>query len=209
MFRLFLRYLNPGAKVLDLGCGPGIYARMTLDGFAYRRIVGMDFSKRMIQRARKTVPEGFFVHQDVRTAIFYEDSFDVVILASTIFHFNAEELIQLVKRISFALKPDGLLFLSYWNGERSGTKFLDFADCPMQVYYYDAPRIQKTLLAHCFGTLETKSCRRVLRTLDGEEEIEEHYYFGHLLKNIKQVERIRSVVTPPYPYRLPKKKAAA
>ena len=53
---------RPGMKLLDLGCGPGLYAeRFCKEGF---RVTGLDYSRRSIEYAREhaeaeTLPIGY------------------------------------------------------------------------------------------------------------------------------------------------------
>jgi len=52
----FMDYLNRGDLILDVGCGPGISAKTFIEnGF---RVVGIDFSEKMIEIAKeKCLPE--------------------------------------------------------------------------------------------------------------------------------------------------------
>lgn len=55
---------GPGARVLDVGAGTGLpTARQLVD--AGCRVTGLDISSRMLEIARKNVPEAEFVHGDV------------------------------------------------------------------------------------------------------------------------------------------------
>jgi SAM-dependent methyltransferase len=71
--------LAPGARVLDVGCGPGRHAHvLALRGF---EVVGVDVSDRFIALARETTPPGTpvrFERADARTMAF-DSEFDAVI----------------------------------------------------------------------------------------------------------------------------------
>ena len=71
--------LAPGARVLDVGCGPGRHAHaLARRGFD---VVGVDISERFIDLARANAPDGAavrFERADAR-ALRYEEEFDAVI----------------------------------------------------------------------------------------------------------------------------------
>jgi ubiquinone/menaquinone biosynthesis C-methylase UbiE len=56
-----LEGLQPGASVLDLGCGTGnpIAKYIAEKGF---RVIGVDQSEKMLEIAKKAVPDAQFVH---------------------------------------------------------------------------------------------------------------------------------------------------
>ncbi|MCH1435815.1 MAG: class I SAM-dependent methyltransferase, partial [Acidimicrobiales bacterium] len=66
--------LEPGAHVLDVGCGPGRHAHdLGRRGFI---VHGVDISERFIEVARVDAPDGVtFEHLDARTMPFV-DEFD-------------------------------------------------------------------------------------------------------------------------------------
>ncbi|MFH1157175.1 MAG: methyltransferase domain-containing protein [Pseudomonadota bacterium] len=50
-------YINPGASVLDIGCGPGHNARLILDRIPRTSVTGIDLSESMLAIAKPLVPE--------------------------------------------------------------------------------------------------------------------------------------------------------
>ena len=58
LWKAVLECLEPGWRILDVGCGPGQFARLCVDaGHPY---VGLDFSEEAITLARNRVPEAKF-----------------------------------------------------------------------------------------------------------------------------------------------------
>ena len=69
--------LPENARLLDIGCGPGLYtSRFAAHGL---RVVGMDFNPRSIAYAREHDPHSEYALQDFLT-MDYENAFDIVTL---------------------------------------------------------------------------------------------------------------------------------
>jgi len=63
LWKVILDCLEPGWRILDVGCGPGQFARLCLD--AVHPYVGLDFSGEAIKLGRARVPEAEFRQVDV------------------------------------------------------------------------------------------------------------------------------------------------
>jgi SAM-dependent methyltransferase len=102
---------NNGDKVLDLGCGPGLYAeRLSKKGY---KVTGIDFSRRSINYAKEhALKEGLdisYFYQDYLTMDF-EKEFNLIILIFCDFGVLPDEQRDLLlKKIYRALKPGGKL----------------------------------------------------------------------------------------------------
>jgi SAM-dependent methyltransferase len=101
--------LKPGDCVLDLGCGPGLYAeRLAARGM---RVTGIDFSRSSIEHARRTAQERdlpiTYLYQDFR-AIDYDSVFDAVLqVYGEMDVFAPVVRDDILRRVHRALKPDG------------------------------------------------------------------------------------------------------
>ena len=100
-------------NLLDLGCGPGIYAEEFYN--AGYRVAGMDFSERSINYARNSTQEKnlpiVYYHQNFITMDFKEQ-FDLITLIYFDFcTLSTEARAIVLKNISTALKPGGLLIV--------------------------------------------------------------------------------------------------
>src|SRR6266487_1129699 len=73
---IYLSFLKPGSKILDVGCGSGWKSKYIINkGF---NVVGFDFSEEMIKLAKEQVPSGEFLIKDMRQPLGLRDSFDGV-----------------------------------------------------------------------------------------------------------------------------------
>lgn len=104
-------------KLLDLGCGAGIYSELLYDkGFS---VTGIDFSKRSIEyaqnHAKETARKIQYYYQDYLN-INYENEFDIVILIYCDFGvLSPQNRTILLTKIKKALKKDGILILDVFN----------------------------------------------------------------------------------------------
>jgi SAM-dependent methyltransferase len=110
--------LAPGAKILDLACGPGRFALpLAQRGF---HVVGLDISEVYLSQARAKAQEhGLkiqFVHGDMRQ-IPFENEFDAVINLFTSFGYfeREEDHLTVLKEVRKCLKPGGRFLLELQN----------------------------------------------------------------------------------------------
>jgi SAM-dependent methyltransferase len=103
------------ARMLDLGCGAGRHARyLASKGFD---VTGIDLSLSSILSARQFEKAGLrFYQQDMRLP-FGTGQFDIVFNFFTSFGYfkSGEEDLQVIKNISRALKPGGIVVMDYLN----------------------------------------------------------------------------------------------
>jgi len=110
---LFDNYLAEGEKILDLGCGNGRW----LELFRKKKVdyIGVDFSERLIEIAKRNYPQTKFQTADVLNLPFPSDYFDKIYNIAVLHHIPSEELrrqsLEEAKRI---LKPGGVLILTVW-----------------------------------------------------------------------------------------------
>jgi SAM-dependent methyltransferase len=102
--------LKPGVKVLDLGCGPGLYAeKLSKAGI---KVVGMDLSQRSLdyatQRAKETSQKIDYVCMDFFD-MDYREEFDAILqVYGEVCVFPDEKRDILLRKIHQSLKKDGL-----------------------------------------------------------------------------------------------------
>ena len=94
-----------GARVLDVGAGTGLpTARQLVD--AGCRVTGLDISSRMLEIARKNVPEAEFVHGDV-VDVAEESRYEAVTAFFALLHLPRERIRTALRVIGDVLVPGG------------------------------------------------------------------------------------------------------
>ena len=133
--------LPKGAKLLDIGCGPGLYAKL----FAQRglRVTGLDFSENSIAYARSHDGDSEYIVQSYLDMDF-DGVFDMVTLIYCDYGaLVPKERAELLPRVHKALKPGGLFLFDVFtplrrNGEDDNTSW-DI--CPDGGFWSAAPHI--------------------------------------------------------------------
>ena len=98
--------VRPGDRVLDACCGTGdlaVAARRAGAG----EVVGVDFSERMLERARRKAPEVEWIQADVLALPFGDASFDAAVVGFGIR--NVDDLEAGLKELRRVLRPGGRL----------------------------------------------------------------------------------------------------
>jgi SAM-dependent methyltransferase len=125
-----------GKRVLDAGCGPGVYAEWLLDHGA--EVVGFDVSPKMIELARRRLGRGVPLHVadlDKPLGFLETGSFDIVLCALVLDY--VENWHGLFREFDRLLKGFGILVFS------AGHPFMDYR-WHTEAPYYDTVPVEET-----------------------------------------------------------------
>ena len=117
-WRILKDAIDPGASVLEAGCGNGTWVRfLHARGFAAE---GLDFCSNVIGRLRERFPGITWHEGDILHMPFPENTFDTILCWGVVEHFEAGPLPALIE-ISRILAPGGTAFISvpYLNEKRA------------------------------------------------------------------------------------------
>jgi 2-polyprenyl-3-methyl-5-hydroxy-6-metoxy-1,4-benzoquinol methylase len=112
-----------GGDVLDLGCGNGIPAAQWLSDNGFR-VIGVDLSETMVERARELVPEATFLRGDVSSVDeveFDPAGFDAVVSFYALIHLPITDQPGVIERIAGWLRPGGILVATAGHTAWTGT----------------------------------------------------------------------------------------
>ena len=110
---IFLSYLDKNSKILDMGCGTGRDSKYFKElGYLVKSIDG---SLEMCKVASRLLNEE--VEQLNFLDIDYKEEFDGVFACASLLHLSNEDLLVVLKKISNALKENGILYTCFKYGD--------------------------------------------------------------------------------------------
>lgn len=114
----FLKYVGPGGKILDAGCGSGRDSLAFLKaGYA---VEAFDASEELCRIATDYL--GFKVECKRFEELDGSAQYDGIWACASLLHVKGEDLPDIVKRMRVLLKPDGVLYASFKEGETEGIR---------------------------------------------------------------------------------------
>jgi len=149
-------------KILDVGCGPGIYA-VTLATLEPAKVVGIDFSEEMLAKAQALAMENRVkdVCQFINSEFLryqFEEKFDIC-LAIGLFDYIREPQPSLKKIRALCLEKAIISFPGKWKLRNVVRKIrLAILRCP--VYFYTRKQLEKLLKESGFNNFEIKNVDR-------------------------------------------------
>jgi SAM-dependent methyltransferase len=109
--------LGPGRRVIDLGCGPGLYANRLARSGAH--VTGVDFSSRSVDHARETAAEaGVEVEYILADYLAFEPaaSYDLaMVIMCDYCALSPGQRARLVERVDGLLEPGGAFVLDVYS----------------------------------------------------------------------------------------------
>jgi len=105
----FLKLLPEGGSVLDVGCGAGIKSRYLAEkGY---KVIGIDFSEKMIEIAKRELPDLNFEVVDVYELDKYPKTFDGIFAHAVLLHIPKNKVMDVLKKMKSRLNSGGLLYI--------------------------------------------------------------------------------------------------
>ncbi|MCY1078606.1 class I SAM-dependent methyltransferase [Archangium lansingense] len=139
----------PGARVLDVGCGPG---QLTRELEPTVQVVGLDLSPEMIELARRGRPSGEYRVHSYREPIPEKlGRFDVALAVGCLDF--CDDLPRTLGHVSAALKPGGRLFFTVLErrpgleGHEEALRQIQTADQEVTLYFWSFTETARALEA--------------------------------------------------------------
>ena len=141
-YQRFRVYLSPGNKLLDAGCGAGRDVRHFIEeGYV---VIAFDASREMVRKCNE-YPHAY-CKQLSFDQIRYREEFDGVWACASLLHLPRSQAVSAVARLTTALKPGGIMFISLkagkGNREINGRYFEYYDEGSITDLYKDDPRIE-------------------------------------------------------------------
>ena len=106
----FASLLPSGARLLDAGCGSGQKARFFEDQGMH--VLGIDFSERLLDIARRVAPGSDFRLLDLRDIGTLSEEFDGVFAQASLLHIPKVETLAVIEAMVSRLVSRGLLYVA-------------------------------------------------------------------------------------------------
>ena len=138
----FLQLLPENALILDFGCGSGRDTKAFLEhGY---RVDAIDGSAELCRQASDYT--GICVRQMLFQELDISNYYDGVWACASILHLSKIEISDVLKRISNALKPGGILYTSFkygtFEGMRNNRYFTDFTETTLSKLWIGIDSLQ-------------------------------------------------------------------
>lgn len=138
----FLNYLPQHAKILDFGCGAGRDTKAFLmKGFD---VDAVDGSEELCKIA--STYTGIAVRQMFFQQLDAVAKYDGIWACASILHLPYDELVSVMKKMSAALKPTGIIYTSFkygnFSGERNARYFSDFTEQTFSEFLLNIPELK-------------------------------------------------------------------
>lgn len=175
---------NKKLKILDLGCGPGLYSeRFAKNG---HQVTGVDFSANSIEYAKKEADKKnldiTYLNEDYLKLDLKENSFDLVMLIYTDFGpLLPEERNQLLVVIKKVLKPGGVFIFDVLNDKNIEHKASPRNwDIAKQGFWKNEPYL---VLSESFIYKENKVILYQHMIIDEQENTKVYRFWTHFFSN--------------------------
>ena len=103
---------TPNSTVLDLGFGTGKLTRRLYDYGC--TIYGQDFSKKMVELAKKSMPNGHFYQADFANGLqeaLTHQKYDYIVATYALHHLSDEQKTELISKLLNNLKENGKILI--------------------------------------------------------------------------------------------------
>ena len=142
----FAAALTPGARVVDLGAGPGLDTVLLVERGL--RAVGVDFSMGMLRAGRREFT-GVRIQGDARRVPLATASVDGVWAKASLLHLQRDDVAVALAEVRRILRPGGVLFVSLKAGNGAATE-TDRYGLPRFFQYWTDDALDAALDAHGF-----------------------------------------------------------
>jgi 2-polyprenyl-3-methyl-5-hydroxy-6-metoxy-1,4-benzoquinol methylase len=119
---------DPGASILDLGCGAGRFVKW-LSQKGYSRLAGVDRSPEQIMQARAAAPAAELYELDLFSFLQGKQAqYDLIAALDVIEHMDKAQVLEFLRLVFAALKPGGRLLLQTPNADSPWALSLRYGD---------------------------------------------------------------------------------
>ena len=146
---------KPKAKILEIGCGPGNITKYLLSKRPDFDIIGIDIAPNMVELAKKNNPTAHFAVMDCRQINHLDTKFDGIIGGFCLPYLSQAESKELISNTFDLLNNNGLIYLSFVEGEPDNSEFKNGSGGRVYFNYHQLEDIKAQLNELKFEELKT------------------------------------------------------
>ncbi|HZW63862.1 MAG TPA: class I SAM-dependent methyltransferase [Flavobacteriaceae bacterium] len=146
---------KPKAKLLEIGCGPGNITKYLLSKRPDFNIFGIDIAPNMIELAERNNPTACFAVMDIRQIINLKTKYDGIVAGFCLPYLSQTETNQLISSAYQLLNNEGLLYLSFVEGNPDKSDYKQGSGGRVFFNYYDTSRLKAQLIKEKFDKIQT------------------------------------------------------
>ncbi|WP_192820673.1 trans-aconitate 2-methyltransferase [Rufibacter sp. LB8] len=135
-YDFFCEDLPQNARVLDVGCGPGNITKYLLTKRPDLQIHGIDVAPNMVQLAQVNNPSATFQVVDCRRLSSLAGSFDGIVCGFFLPYLSQAETTAFLADASARLSPNGILYLSFVEGNAADSGYKTGSNGNRVYFYY-------------------------------------------------------------------------
>ncbi len=163
LYQQFLPHLKPGAHILDAGCGSGRDSlHFIQQGY---QVTLLDPCEELAKAAEQRT--GQPVHRTTFQQIQWQNMFDAIWACASLLHVPKDQLPDVFQRLKNALKPEGILYVSFKYGdterEKDGRHFTDLDEEELSRLLENIPEFE---IVKTWVTLDWRPSRQERRWLN-------------------------------------------
>lgn len=144
-----------GAKILEIGCGPGNITKYLLSARPDFDIFGIDIAPAMIELAKKNNPTARFAIMDIRQIDEIKTKYDGIICGFCLPYLSQTDIQKMIIDCYSLLNEEGVIYISFveGNSDKSGFKTASTGDRTF-FYYYTLDDLTQQLSKNDFYPLK-------------------------------------------------------
>ncbi|HEX8549395.1 MAG TPA: methyltransferase domain-containing protein, partial [Cytophagaceae bacterium] len=124
------------AHLLEIGCGPGNITKYLLTTRPDFNVHGIDVAPNMVELAKMNNPTAFFEVMDAREIQKIEQTFDAIVCGFCLPYLSPLDCKKLIHDFKNLLNPNGLLYLSFVEGDPADSSFQSGSSGDRCFFYY-------------------------------------------------------------------------
>ena len=145
---------TPNAKLLEIGCGPGNITKYLLSQRPDFDIFGIDIAPNMIELAKKNNPTANFEVMDSQQIKSLDKKYDGIIVGFCLPYLSPTESNELISNSYDLLNEDGLIYLSFVEGNPEESDFKVGSGGRVYFHYHNLADLITQLKKSNFDQLE-------------------------------------------------------